>query len=501
MSPALDNRLQASAHRAAATRTETLAPPNEQPLEMAVLGAMLLERDAVGTALTLLHGNAEIFYPAAHQRIFRAIAELHGQGQGVDILTVCAFLRHAGQLDQVGGAAYVAELTSRVNSSAHLEGHCVVLLELFTKRRIGEVGYALRSRAFDPMNDAHELLAEAQGLLNSLHDTLQLRRAQTVGDRFDEAVDQIVAASQAKGGITGVPSGLRVLDKVTGGWQPGDLVIIAARPGMGKTSISLAMANMAEEAANTLPVLGNAGPGFFASLEMGASQLVKKVIATELGYTTSQLTKGAGLHLEEAESIRARAGKSRRSRLLLDDTPGMSIAEFRAKITKAVQEHGVKFGVVDYLQLMSGDPKHRGNREQEIASIARGLKLTAKELQIPILALCQLSRAVETRGGDKKPQLSDLRESGAIEQDADLVIFPYRAEYYGVEQDADGNSTAGLTEIIIAKHRNGATASVMVKSNMATGKYEDLDADKPYEVPASSFRALPASDFDTNPPF
>ncbi|AMJ67197.1 hypothetical protein AXW84_18500 [Hymenobacter sp. PAMC 26628] len=338
------------------------------------------------------------------------------------------------------------------------------------------------------------MLAAAQRTLNELHDTLQLRRAQTVAERFPAAVDEIVAATRAPNGITGVTSGLWALDKVTGGWQPEDLIIVAARPGMGKTSASLAMAAMAEAAGV---------PGFFVSLEMGAGQLVKKLIANELSYTTSQLTKGARLSPAEAESIRTRAAGTARSRLLLDDTPGLSVGEFRAKAAKAVQEHGARFAMVDYLQLMTGDA--RGNREQEISSISRGLKLVAKELKIPVLAMCQLSRAVETRGGDKKPQLSDLRESGAIEQDADVVIFPYRAEYYGTLQDSEGNSTADLTEFIIAKHRNGALANVFVRSNMATGRYEDLEADAPVTVSNAlddhATRALPTSQFDRDPPF
>ena len=473
------------------SRTETLPPPSDDAMEVAVLGAMMLERPALSTALAMLRGNAEVFYPDRHRLIFTAILTLHNQGAAVDQVTVIRQLTQNGQLQKAGGMAYVAGLTMRVNSAAHLATHCLLLLQLFTKRRMAEVGYKLRSRAYDEMADPHELLAEAQTLLNTLHESLQVRRPQTVAELFGATVDEIVEASQAPSGITGVPSGLWALDKITGGWQPSDLIIIAARPGMGKTSVSLAMACMAE---------ATGVPGFFASLEMGSRQLVKKVIATELGYTTSQLTKGANLSLDEAESIRKRAKNAASSQLVLDDTPGLSVGEFRAKLTKAVQEQGVKFAVVDYLQLMSADSKSRGNREQEIASIARGLKLTAKELHIPILALSQLSRATETRGGDSRPKLSDLRESGAIEQDADMVIFPYRPEYYGITQDEMGNPTAGLTELIIAKHRNGSPGNPIVKSNMATGRYEDLDENKPF-VSEARPNALPASTFDDEPPY
>ena len=473
------------------TRTETLAPPSDNDLEMAVLGAMMLEGPALLTGLAMLRGNADVFYPDRHRYIFRALLALHNEGAAVDTLTVTAKLRTLNQLEKAGGLAYVAGLTNRINGGAHLPTHCLSLLELYTKRRMAEVGYLLRNRAHDQSSDPHELLAEAQALLNGLHESLQLRRPQTVAELFGSTVDEIVEATRAPHGITGVPSGLWALDKITGGWQPSDLIIIAARPGMGKTSVSLAMACMAEAAGQ---------PGFFASLEMGSRQLVKKVIATELGYTTSQLTKGANMSPEEAESIRARAVAASRSRIVLDDTPGLSVGEFRAKVTKAVQEHGVRFAVVDYLQLMSPDSRNRGNREQQIAEIARGLKLTAKELNIPVIALSQLSRATETRGGDSKPKLSDLRESGAIEQDADLVIFPYRPEYYGITQDEMGNPTAGLTELIIAKHRNGSPGNPIVKSNMATGKYEDLDENKPHQVPESRPGTFPASTFEQDAP-
>ena len=291
---------------------------------------------------------------------------------------------------------------------------------------------------------------------------MQLRRARTLGEMFHVAVDEVVAATKAPAGITGVPSGLAALDHITGGWQASDLVIIAARPGMGKTSLTLAMACMAEAAGR---------PGLFVTLEMGAMQLVKKALATASGNTTSQLTRGVGLSPAEAEDLRTSAAALAGSRLLLDDTPAISFGELRAKAAKAVAEHGIQIVYVDYLQLMSGDKN--GNREQEIGSISRGLKLLAKELNVPVIALAQLSRAVETRP-DKKPLLSDLRESGSIEQDADLVIFVHRPEYYGVTQDTAGNSTTGLTELIIAKHRNGSLGNPIVRSDMATGRYEDL---------------------------
>ena len=469
------------------------APTNQKPLadmqlEIAALGAMMTERDAVSTGIAMLRANADIFYLPRHQHIFRAVVALHDSGDAVDILTVSNFLRHAGRLDQAGGPKYVAGFTQHVHNAAALSTHCATLIDLYAKRRTAEIANQLLKTAYDFTADAGDVLAMAQKALNEVQDSRQVRRAQTLGQLFHPAIDEVVAATTAPGGITGVPTGLAALDKITGGWQPGQLIIIAARPGMGKTSVTLAVANLAE---------ARDFPGLFCSLEMSAMELAKKAIGTATDRSTNQLQRGGGMSPAEAEDLRVQAGHLAASRLLIDDTPGLSIGELRAKATKAKNEHGIRAIYVDYLQLMTGEKG--GNREQEIGSISRALKGIAKELHLPVIALAQLSRAVETRGGEKKPQLSDLRESGSIEQDADIVIFPFRAEYYGITQDADGNSTADLTELIIAKHRSGSLGNPMVRSHMATGKYEDLDADKPFEVPASNFRALPKSDFETAP--
>ena len=466
------------------------APTNQKPLadmpiEIAALGAMMTERAAVSTGIAFLRGNADIFYLPRHQHIFRAVVALHASGDAVDILTVSNHLRQAGRLDQAGGAQYVAAFTQHVHNANALSAHCATLIDLYAKRRTAEIASQLLKTAYDFTADAGDVLALAQQSLNEVQDSRQVRRAQTLGQLFDPAIDEIVQATKTPGGVTGVPSTITALDRITGGWQGGQLIIFGARPGMGKTSLTLAIANAAE-AVNEW--------GLFCSLEMSAMELAKKSIGTATGRSTNQLQRGGGMSPAEAEDLRVQARHLATSRLLIDDTPALSIGELRAKATKAKSEHGIKIIYVDYLQLMSGEKG--GNREQEIGSISRGLKMIAKELNLPVIALCQLSRAVETRGGDKKPQLSDLRESGSIEQDADLVIFPYRAEYYGVSQDEDGNSTAGLTELIIAKHRSGSLGNPVVKSNMATGKYEDLDADKPFEVRGGAFRQLPTSDFD-----
>ena len=474
-----------------AARTDTLPPPPSNiALEAAVLGAMLLERSAVSTVLGLLRDNADVFYPVRHRHVFRAIQALHASGQAIDQLTVVHELLVWGKLEQAGGVHVVTTLTMQVQNAINLSSHCTILLDLYAKRRTAEIAHELLRTAYDISVDAGDVLASAQRHLNALYDTRQVRRARTQGELFHGAIDEIVAATKTPGGVTGVPSGLTALDNITGGWQPGDLVIIAARPGMGKTSLTLGIANLAEAADHW---------GLFCSLEMSTMQLVKKSIATATGKTTSQLTRGLWMTPAEAEDLRIQAGALASSRLLIDDTPALSIGDLRAKATKAVADCSIKIIYVDYLQLMTGDKG--GNREQEIGSISRGLKMIAKELHLPVIALAQLSRAVETRGGDKKPQLSDLRESGSIEQDADVVIFPHRPEYYGTTQDSEGNSTAGLTELIIAKQRNGSLGNPIVRSNMATGKYQDLDKDKPYLVPAPySAGALPMSIFKPEKP-
>lgn len=494
-----ENRLENSARRAAArfpvntgqvaSSHEVTPPPADRQIEVAVLGAMLVEHNCQREALAMLRSNADIFYQPAHRHVFRAITALNQRGEAVDMLTVVHELRVEGQLDQVGGMGFVAGLTQHIGSAAHIQTHCTRLLELYAKRCLQRIGRLFITEGASPTSDVLDLAAEAQRQLNGLHNTLQIRQARQLGAMFHQAIDEIVDATRAPAGLTGVTSGLTALDNVTGGWQPSDLILVAARPGMGKTSFTLACACQAEAAGQR---------GAFYSLEMGAMQLTKKTIATAGGYSTSQLVRGVNLSPDEAETLRERAAALARSGLLIDDTPAISIAELRAKVAQAVAEHGVRIVYVDYLQLMTGDKT--GNREQEIGSISRGLKLIAKEHHIPVIALAQLSRAVEARGGDKRPQLSDLRESGSLEQDADVVIFLYRPEYYKILQDDMGNSTESLTEIIIAKHRNGALKNPVVQSDMRTGRYSDLEADRPYEVPATAagFRAT-SSEFDNEP--
>lgn len=478
-------------------RTETLPPPNDNTLECAVLGAMMLEAPAVNTALAMLRGNIELFYQPAHQYIFAAIIRLSESGKAIDQLTVVQQLRSVGLLEKCGGLGYVAGLTMKINSAAHLPTHCTTLIELFTKRRIGQVGYLFTSNAFSPVSDPLTLLAEAQAALNELHNSLQIRAAKTVGELHPEAFNAIRKAVGTPGGITGVPSGLSAVDAISGGWQPSELIILAARPGMGKTAFVLFCAKHAQNAGKQ---------GMLFSLEMGRMSIMNRLISNASGYSTSKITRGLDMSLDEVDDLERRTSALASSSLIIDDTASISIGELRAKVAKGVAESAVAVVYVDYLQLMSGDAKG-GNREQEIGSISRGLKLIAKENNIPVIALSQLSRSVETRGGDKRPQLSDLRESGSIEQDADVVIFLYRAEYYKIVEDEFGNSTQGMTEIIFSKNRNGGLKNPTVQSDMRTGTYCDLPDDVvpevvDYTTPKRTFDnpGFPRSTFDDLPP-
>ncbi|RPD45482.1 replicative DNA helicase [Hymenobacter sediminis] len=484
--------------------------PHSDETEQLVLAAMLIERDAVRQAMGLLKGNHEIFYQPKHQALFLAIIRLEAQSMAVDFQSVLWQLEKDGKLHVIGKKEdnkqqrllALIEFSNAASSTAHLATHCQEMIEHYTRRKSYELARRLMNHAYDPMQDPVDLLAQCQTMLNELTDSLQARRAVQVGTLVPQVIDDLGRAVQRGDSLTGVPSGLKALDRVTGGFQDEDLIIIAARPGMGKTSFALKVARYAA---------GQGMPGAFFTLEMGNLALVRKMVGTESERTTSQIVRGdLDGGLDEVEYIAQRAESLYSLPLYLDDSPGISINEMRTKAAKMKAELGIRFIICDYLQLMQGDKtKGKGNREQEIASIARGLKLIAKELKLPVIALAQLSRSVETRGGEKKPMLSDLRESGAIEQDADIIIFPYRPEYYKINEDEMGNPTKDLTELIIAKHRNGSLESPVVKSIMKTGTYSDLD-DSPAPVGERPFRSegevvqlgrLPASTFEEEMPF
>ncbi|WP_324671489.1 replicative DNA helicase [Hymenobacter sp. GOD-10R] len=442
-------------------------PQQSEELERAVLGAMITSSSSLRDALTLLRGGAEVFYHTPHKHIFKAIHALNSQGKGVEYVTLMQQLTTDGKLATAGGSAYVKELIYQTIYGPSVKDYCEFMIALWSKRRVADTMRVLLQGANDPRSNIHELLAEAYTHIHQVQQGLQVKGPVVLTDVIDPVADAIEQAAATPGGMTGVTSGLKSIDDMTGGWQPSDLIIIAARPGVGKTSFALA---------NAVPAALAGQPGAIFNLEMNNLQMGRKMVATELGeYSTSQLQKGyfPSGGLAEAKTIRERAARLRNAEIYLDETPGLEISEFRGKAARLKADHGICWIIVDYLQLMTANGK--GNREQEIAAISRGLKLTAKELNVPVLALSQLSRTVESRGGEKKPILSDLRESGAIEQDADVVVFLYRPEYHGIKQDEMGGSVENTTDVIFAKHRNGPLGEVTLGSTMKNGRYFDLD--------------------------
>lgn len=441
-------------------------PPQATDLEQAVLGALMLERDALSNVIDIL--KPESFYRDAHKVIFEAIRELFNNSEPIDIKTVVHQLRKFGKLEDVGGAYYIAELTSIVNSAANIEYHARIISEQSIKRELIRISSEIQRDAYEDTIDVFNLLDKAEQSLFEISESHIRKNYDSMSDLLTKAISEIEEKKNQKDGLTGVPSGFTALDRVTSGWQPSDLVILAARPGMGKTAFVVsALRNAAIDFKEPVAIF---------SLEMSSVQLVNRLISAEAELESEKIKNGK-LEEYEWEQLLHKTSQLSEAPIFIDDTPGLSILELRAKARRLKAQHDIKLLVIDYLQLMTGDTSKNsgGNREQEIATISRSLKGIAKELSIPVIALSQLSRAVETRGGDKKPQLSDLRESGSIEQDADMVIFLYRPEYYGITQGEDGMPLNGMGEVIIAKHRNGKTDTVQLKFIGKFTKFADID--------------------------
>lgn len=445
-------------------------PPQAVDLEEAVLGALMLEKDAFAIVGDLL--KPECFYKDAHQRIFRAIHQLFINDDPVDLLTVSEKLKATGELEQIGGYYYLSQLTSRVASAAHIEFHAKIIVQKHIQRELIGVCTELQDMAYDEATDVADLVDKAQKAVFDIADGNVRKDSSEIAPIIEEAIKGIEMAAQRPDGISGIPSGFQALDAVTSGWQNSDLVIIAARPAMGKTAFVLSMArNMA--------VIHHQALAFF-SLEMSSVQLVNRLIAseTELG---SEKIKNGRLTQDEWKHLHSKIKTLISAPILVDDTPALSIFELRAKCRRLKQKYDIKVVIIDYLQLMTAGADMRGNREQEVSMISRQLKIIAKELNIPVLALSQLNRGVELRTGDaKKPMLSDLRESGAIEQDADMVLFIHRPEKYGINTDAQGNSTKGIADIIIAKHRNGAVGEIQLRFRSELTQFCDLEVASPF---------------------
>ena len=439
--------------------------PQAIPLEEAVLGAILIDKNALPTVLDILQPDS--FYVPAHQEIYRGMLQLFEKTHPIDILTMHEELKLLGKLDDIGGSSYLVDLTNKVASSANIEYHARIISQKHIQRELIRVSTQIINDSYDETKDVFELLDDAERNLFDITQQNLNRGYEQIGSLAIKAQKQLELLAQKSDSLTGVPTGFTELDRLTSGWQKSDMIIIAARPGMGKTAFTLSIAKNAA-------LDHNKGVAIF-SLEMSSLQLVQRLISMEAEIQSQQLRNGQ-LKPHEWQQLHSAVEKLADIPIFIDDTPAINIFELRAKCRRLKMQHDIQLVVIDYLQLMSGnvDQKRSGTREQEISSISRALKGMAKELNIPVIALSQLSRAVETRGGEKRPQLSDLRESGAIEQDADIVSFIYRPEYYDITE-SEGASLKGVAEIIVAKHRNGATDTVQLRFIDQYAKFTNAD--------------------------
>jgi replicative DNA helicase len=442
-------------------------PPQVLELEEAVLGAMMIDKKGVDEVIDILQPDA--FYKEAHKYIFEAIVQLFTDTQPIDLLTVSAQLRKNAKLDLAGGDFYLIQLTQKISSSAHIEFHSRIILQKFIQRSLIRISSDIIEESYDETTDVFDLLDKAESKLYEVTQGNIKRSSETAQSLVLQAKKRIEEIANQKG-LSGVETGFTKLDAITSGWQPSDLIIIAARPGMGKTAFVLSMAR------NIAIDFGH--PVALFSLEMSSVQLITRLISSETGLSSEKLRTGK-LEKHEWEQLSVKVKNLEKAPLFIDDSPSLSIFDLRAKARRLASQHGIKIIIVDYLQLMTagGNGKNGGNREQEISTISRNLKALAKELGIPVIALSQLSRAVETRGSSKRPLLSDLRESGAIEQDADIVSFIYRPEYYKIDEwdDEEQSPSAGQAEFIIAKHRNGSLENVRLKFIGNLGKFDNLE--------------------------
>ncbi len=442
-------------------------PPQALDLEEAVLGAMLIDKKGVDDVIDILHSEA--FYKPANKMIFEAIHTLFNESEPIDLLTVSNQLRKDANLESAGGDFYLISLTQKVSSAAHIEFHARIIIQKFIQRQLISISNEIIHNSYDETIDVFDLLDDAETKLFDITQGNLKKSSEAAENLVALALKKIEDISNTEG-MSGVPTGFNKIDEITSGWQPSDLIIIAARPGMGKIAFVMSMAkNVAIDF--DIPVA-------IFSLEMSSIQLITRMISSETGISSEKLRKGS-LEAFEWEILNRKIKNLSEAPIFIDDTPSLAIFDLRAKARRLVSQHGIKVLIIDYLQLMTIGTagKGFGNREQEISTISRNLKALAKELNIPVIALSQLSRAVETRGGSKRPLLSDLRESGAIEQDADIVSFIYRPEYYGLTEWDDEERTPcdGQGEFIIAKHRNGGLDHIRLKFEGKFAKFSNLD--------------------------
>jgi replicative DNA helicase len=438
-------------------------PPQSIEVEQAVLGAMLLDKEAIGKALEII--DKDSFYRDDHQKIFSAIVDLYDKNQPVDIITVSDELTKRKELDNVGGRVYLLELTEKIATTANIEYHCNIVLEKSTLRKLIDTSTQIVSQCYDATLDVDDLLDRAeQGIFNISEKRIK-EGFIPIGELLPHTFEAIEEYQKKGGMVTGLSTGFFELDTLTGGLQNSDLVVVASRPSMGKTAFCLSVAEHVAIEEET-PI------GIF-SLEMAKSQLAQRMLCSRARFSTYKMRTGR-ISDHEYSNLAVAVGPLAEAKIFIDDTPNIGILQMRAKARRLKAQYDVGVIIVDYLQLMQG-PKNTESRQQEISMISRSLKGLAKELNIPVIAVSQLSRKVEDRGGDKRPLLADLRESGAIEQDADVVIFVYRPEFYGIEKFKDGAPSEGVAEIIVSKHRNGPTGDLRLTFIKDYARFENME--------------------------
>ena len=438
-------------------------PPQAVEMEQAVLGAMFLEQNAVSRAIELL--DPSCFYHAPHAKIFQAVINLYERNEAVDQLTVAEELRRRDQLEEVGDVVYLATLAAEVATAANVEFHARIVLDKALGRRLIETSSQIANQAYEGSGDVHELIDWAEQQIFTLSERRLTQGFEPLENILGETLEQVERAHNQISTVSGVETGFDELNQITSGLQPGDLIILAARPSVGKTVLALCLARHAA-------VEAGIGVAVF-SLEMAKMQVAQRLLCVETRLDLHKLRTGR-LRDEDWMNLTRNIGRLAQAPIYVDDTAGITALEARAKARRLKHERGIGLIIIDYLQLMSGQGR-ADSREQEVSRISRSLKALAKELNVPVLALSQLSRQVEGRT-DRRPQLSDLRESGSIEQDADVVMFIYRPEVYGLKSP-DGGSLEGVAEIIVGKQRNGPTGSVFLTWNSESATYEDMAPD------------------------
>lgn len=445
-------------------------PPQSKELEEAILGAIMLEKAAFDTVVEIL--KPECFYVDAHQEVYKAMQSLAIKSLPIDMTTVVEELKFREKLDIVGGPYAIMKLTNAVVSSANIEAHSRIVLQKFIQRELIRISGEIIGEAFEDSTDVFDLLDMAEGKLFEITNNHLRKNFDDIATVLVKTINRIEEMRNREDDITGVPTGFPSLDRITYGWQPTDLIILAARPSVGKTAFALNLARTAAlDPKKPIPVA-------FFSLEMGSAQLVQRILSAESEIWLEKISRGKLEEHEMKQLYKKGIDKLTKAPIFIDDSAALNIFELRAKCRRLKNKHNIGIIIIDYLQLMSGSADRNSNREQEISKISRDLKGLAKELQVPIIALSQLSREVEKRGGNKIPQLSDLRESGAIEQDADMVMFLYRPDYNGIEQNENGESTKGETYVKIAKHRNGSLETVKLRALLHIQKFvEDENQD------------------------